>query len=83
MQSSGRNGEQDGNDFLDGFKKEWLEWQNEECEECVSMRVPDGWKGGEGMLKCSLCVMKDVAVVRNENEKFVVFWLAVFTLINY
>ena len=33
------------------------------------MRVPDGWKGGEGRLKCGLCVMKDVVEVRNENLK--------------
>ena len=32
------------------------------------MRVPDGWKGGEGRFKCGLCVMKDVVEVRNENE---------------
>ena len=27
--------------------KEWLECENEECKLCVSMSVPDGWKGGE------------------------------------
>ena len=32
------------------------------------MRVPDGWKGGEGRFKCGLCVMQDVVEVRNENE---------------
>ena len=42
---------------------------NEECKVWVSMKVPDGWKGGEGMFKCGLCVMKDVVEVRNENEK--------------
>ena len=31
------------------------------------MRVPDGWKGGDGRFKCGLCVMKDVVEVRNEN----------------
>ena len=35
----------------------------------VSMKVPDGWKDGECMFKCGLCVMKDVVEVRNENEK--------------
>ena len=34
----------------------------------MAMRVPDGWKGGEGRFKCGLCVMKDVVEVRNENE---------------
>ena len=58
----------DGNDFWVGFKKEWLECENEECKVWVSMRVPDGWKGGEGRFKCGLCVMKDVVEVRNENE---------------
>ena len=58
----------DGNDFWDGFKKEWLECENEECKVCVSMRVPDGWKGGEGRFKCGLCVMKDEVEVRNENQ---------------
>ena len=33
------------------------------------MKVPDGWKGSEGIFKCGLCVMKDVVEVRNENEK--------------
>ena len=33
------------------------------------MKVPDGWKGGEGIFKCGLCMMKDVVKVRNENEK--------------
>ena len=45
VQSSVRHGENDGNDVLDGFKKEWLECENEECKVCVSMKVPDGWKG--------------------------------------
>ena len=35
----------------------------------MSMNVPDGWKGGEGMFKCGMCVMKDVVEVRNDNEK--------------
>ena len=60
----------DGNDFCVGFKKEWLECENEECKVWVSMRVPDGWKGSEGRFKCGLCVMKDVVEVRNENENF-------------
>ena len=73
-QSKGRKKEgkgmhcSDGNDFWVGFKKEWLECENEECKVWVSMRVPDGWKGGEGRLKCGLCVMKDVVAVRKENE---------------
>ena len=58
----------DGNDFWNGFKKEWLECESEECRVWVSMRVPDGWKGGEGRFKCGLCVMKEVVEVRNENE---------------
>ena len=33
------------------------------------MKVPDGWKGGEGIFKCGLCVLKDVVEVRKENEK--------------
>ena len=45
-----------------------MECENEECKVWVSMRVPDGWKGGEGWFKCGLCVMKDVVEVRNENE---------------
>ena len=61
MQSSVRNGENDSNDFWDGLKKEWLECENEEFKVWVSiMKVPDGWKGGEGNFKCGLCVMKDV-----------------------
>ena len=32
MQSSDRHGENDGTSFWDGFKKEWLECENEECE---------------------------------------------------
>ena len=35
----------------------------------MSMRVPDSWKGGEGMFKCGLCVKKNVVGDRNENEK--------------
>ena len=58
----------DGNDFWEDFKKEWLECENAECKVLVSMRVPYGWKGGEGRFKCGLCVMKDVVEVRNENE---------------
>ena len=58
----------DGNNFLVGFKKEWLECENEECKVWASMRVPDGWKGGECRFECGLCVMKDVVEVRNENE---------------
>ena len=58
-----------GNNFWVGFKKEWLECENEECKVWVSMRVPDGWKGGEDRFKCGLCVMKDVVEVRNENLK--------------
>ena len=54
----------DGNDFWVGFKKEWLECENEECKVWVSMRVP----GDESRFKCGLCVMKDVVEVRNENE---------------
>ena len=45
-----------------------MECENGECNVWVSMRVPDGWKGGEGRFKCGLCVMKDVVEVRNENE---------------
>ena len=41
----------------------------DECKVCVSMRVPDGWKEGEGMLKWGLCVMQELVEVRNENEK--------------
>ena len=67
MQSSVRHCENDGNYFWDGFKKEWLECENEDCTVWVSMKVPDGWKGG--IFKCGLCVMKDVVEVRNENEK--------------
>ena len=26
--------------------------ENEECKVWVSMRVLEGWKGGEGMFKC-------------------------------
>ena len=48
---SGRLGE---NDFWDGFKKEWLECENEKCKVWVSMRVPEGWKG-DGVFKCGLC----------------------------
>ena len=51
--------------YLDGFKKEWCECENEECKVWVSMRVPDDWKGGDGRFKCGLCVMKDVVKVRN------------------
>ena len=69
MYSSDRHGENDGNAFWDGFKKEWSECENEECKVWVSMRILDGWKGGEGRFKCGLCVMKDVVEVRNENEK--------------
>ena len=58
----------DENDFWVGFKKEWLECENEKCTVWVSMRVPDGWKGGDGRFKCGLCVMKDVVEVRNEND---------------
>ena len=32
MQSSVIHGENDRNDFWDGFKKEWLECENEECK---------------------------------------------------
>ena len=45
MHISDRHGENYGNDCWDGFKKEWLECENEECKVRVSMRVPDGWKG--------------------------------------
>ena len=46
-EGSGKLGE---NDFWDGFKKEWLECENEECKIYiyiyiyiwVSMRVPEG-----------------------------------------
>ena len=69
MQSSDRHGENHGNDCWDGFNKEWLECENEECNVWVSMKVPDGCKGGEGMFKCGLYVMKDVVEVTNENEK--------------
>ena len=62
---SGRLGE---NDFWDGFKKEWLERENEKCKVWVSMRVPEGWKG-DGVFKCGLCVMKEVVEVKRENEK--------------
>ena len=54
MHSSDRHGENYGNDFWDGFKKEWLECENEECNVWVSMRVQDCWKGGEGRFKCGL-----------------------------
>ena len=33
------------------------------------MTVPCGWKWGECMFKCVLCVMKDVVEVWNENDK--------------
>ena len=69
MQSINRHGENYGNDYWDGFKKEWLKCENEECKVWVSMKVSDGWKGGEGMFYRGLCVMKDVVEVRNENEK--------------
>ena len=69
VQSSVRHGEKDGNDCCGGFKKEWLECENEECKVCVSMKVSDGWKGGEFMFKRDLCVMKDVVEVMNEYEK--------------
>ena len=32
----------DGNDFGVGFMKEWLECENEKCNVCLSMRLPDG-----------------------------------------
>ena len=35
----------------------------------VNEGTASSWKGGEGMFKCGLCVMKDVVDVRNENEK--------------
>ena len=41
MQSRVRHGENDANDFWDGFKKKWLECENEECKVWVSMNVPD------------------------------------------
>ena len=69
MERNYRHVENDGNDFWDGFKKEWLECDNEECKVWVSIKVPDGWKGGEGMFKCVFCAMKDVVEFRNENEK--------------
>ena len=33
------------------------------------MKVPDGWKWGEGMFNCGVYVMEDVVEGRNENEK--------------
>ena len=63
-QGSGKLGE---NDFGDGFKKEWLECENEECKVWVSMRAPEGWKG-DGVFTCGLCVMKEVGEVKRENE---------------
>ena len=38
-EGSGRHG---GNDFRNGFKKEWLECENEECKVWVSIRVTEG-----------------------------------------
>ena len=55
VQSSVRHGDNNGNDFWDGFKQEWVECENEECKIWVSKRVPDGWKRGEGMFRCG-CV---------------------------
>ena len=69
MHNSDRHGENDGKDGWAGFKNEWLECENEECKVWMSMRVTDGWKGGESRFKCGLCVMKDVVEVKNENEK--------------
>ena len=40
-----------------------------ECKVWVSMRVPDGWKGGEGRFKCGLCEVKNMVEARNENLK--------------
>ena len=34
----------------------------------MSMKVPDAWKGAEGIFKCGLCMMKDVVEVRNETR---------------
>ena len=31
-----------------------LECENEECKVWVSMKIPDSWKGGEGMFKCGV-----------------------------
>ena len=39
--------------------------ENEEYMLWVPIRVSYVWKGGEGMFKCGLCVMKDVVEVRN------------------
>ena len=65
MQSRVRHGENDGNDFWDGFKKEWLECKNEECKIWMSMKVPDGWKGGDENEK----LKRDMEQMKKEDDK--------------
>ena len=67
VEDSGNHG---GNDFgMVSRKSGWSVRMRNVRYGYQSMRVPEGWKGGEGVFKCGMRVMKEVVEVKCENEK--------------
>ena len=51
-----------------GFECKWMECGSPNCKMSISMMVPDGVDVEHEVVKCGMCIVKEINDLRKENE---------------